>query len=528
MIKVRDMKLPVGSGEKEIKQKCAETLGISVADIGGFAMSRISIDARRKSDVHLVCAATLSAENEDAILMRADGKHVSAFVPAEYVFPKAGRKSSLRPVVVGSGPAGLFAALHLARAGIPPVILERGKPVEERTRDVEQFWKTGSLRPNSNVQFGEGGAGTFSDGKLTTGINDSRVPHVFQILVQHGAPGDILWSAKPHIGTDVLRQVVASIRAELIALGCDIRFEHRLVDIITKSDNLTEIRVDSPGGEYGMECDTLVLATGHSARDTFEMLHTREVRLEQKPFAVGVRIEHLQKAVSSAQYGDFAGLLPAADYKLSCHLPNGRSAYSFCVCPGGSVVAAASEVGRLATNGMSLRARDGRNINGGFLVGVDAKDFDAADPLAGMRFQRYWEEQAYRLGGGGYLAPAQTVAGFLAGDPGDFGAVEPTYAPGVRPSNLHDCLPVKVSATLEMALSVFDRQLHGFAARDALMTGIETRSSSPVRIVRDGSFQSSVRGIYPCGEGAGYAGGISSAAVDGIKVAEMIAAGADR
>jgi uncharacterized protein len=500
------------------------TLGITPDKFTDFALSRLSVDARKKSDVHYVCTVTLSTENEEKLAARAENKNVELFVPKEYIFPQINRKSTLRPVVVGMGPAGLFSALHLARAGFAPIILERGSDVTKRTEDVERFWKTGILSTSSNVQFGEGGAGTFSDGKLSTGINDPRISHVFETFVEHGAPEDILWSQKPHIGTDVLREVVKGIREELIKLGCDIRFEHTLCDIKVRENALCGLAVSSAAGTYDLPCDTLVLAPGHSARDTFSMLFEAGVPMEQKAFAIGVRIEHKQKDVSMSQYGSFWDKLPPADYKLACHLPNGRSAFTFCVCPGGQVIAAASEKEKLVTNGMSLRARDGENINGGLLVGISPADFSDTHPLSGMKFQEYWENKAYIVGGGDYFAPIQTVGDYLSNKvTNKMGSTTPSYCPGVRSANLRDCLPSYVSETIAAAIPIFDRSLRGFANPEAVMTGVETRSSSPVRILRNEDYQSAVRGIYPCGEGAGYAGGITSAAVDGIRVAESIA-----
>lgn len=404
------------------------------------------------------------------------------------------------------------------------MVLERGAPVEKRVADVETFWRTGRLDPQSNVQFGEGGAGTFSDGKLTTGTHDHRISAVLDTLIQAGAPEDVAWSFRPHVGTDLLRDVVKNIRKELESLGCKVLFHHRLSEVLPGENGVNTLVVRTPEGELRMETDALVLAIGHSARDTFEALYRAGLPMEQKPFAVGVRIEHIQAAVSAAQYGTLWDKLPPSDYRLSCHLPGGRSVFSFCVCPGGQVVASASEPGCLVTNGMSTRARDGENINGGLLVSVTPNDFPGDHPLAGVEFQRRWEREAFRLGGGEYRAPAQRTEDFLARRRSSApGSVIPTYAPGVLWSDVSLCLPGDLSAALREAIPLLDRKVRGFAHPDSVLTGIETRSSSPVRILRGEDLQSPVRGIYPCGEGCGYAGGIVSAAVDGIRVAEAIA-----
>ena len=525
MLRIQNISLPLDGSQGQLKKKAARILGVKPEVITGLSLARQSIDARKKSDVHYVYTVDVTVADESKVMARCRDKNVSLYQSAPYVFPTVRRTSSLPPVVVGMGPAGLFAALFLARNGLAPIVLERGRPVEERTADVERFWTTGVLNPSSNVQFGEGGAGTFSDGNLTTGTHDPRISTVFRTLVDAGAPEDILYQHKPHIGTDVLRDVVKNIRQELIRLGCDVRFSHQLTGLILRDGAVVGLTVEGPQGSYDLPCDALILSPGHSARDTFQMLLEAGVPMEQKPFAIGVRIEHPQIAVSLAQFGPAWEKLPAADYKLACHLPNGRSAFTFCVCPGGQVVAAASEEGRLVTNGMSHRARDGKNINGGFLVGVGPADFGSDHPLAGVAFQRHWEEAAFQLGGRNYHAPAQTVKDFLARQASKtLGTVEPTYRPGVTPTDLDRCLPDYVTDTLRGALPVFDRKLHGFAAPDSLLTGVETRSSSPVRILRGEDYQSTVLGLYPCGEGAGYAGGITSAAVDGIRVAEAVAA----
>ena len=405
------------------------------------------------------------------------------------------------------------------------IVLERGQDAVTRQRDVASFWRTGVLDPESNVQFGEGGAGAFSDGKLNTGTRDIRHRWILEQLAACGAPESILTDAKPHVGTDMLHVTLVNLRRQLLDLGAQVRFGHRVTGLRVRDGALEGLEVTGPEGPYVLPARHAVLALGHSARDTFEMLHTAGVRMEQKPFAVGVRIEHRQADMDAAQYRRFAGhpCLPAAGYKLSCHPENGRSAFSFCVCPGGQVVAAASEEGRVVTNGMSEYARDRENINGGLLVNVTPADFGSSHPLAGIAFQRRLEEAAFRLGGGGYAAPCQRVEDFLAGRPSTGpGRVQPSYRPGVVWTDLHRCLPDFVSGALEQALPLLGGKLTGYDQPDAVLTAVETRSSSPVRILRDENYESNIRGLYPCGEGAGYAGGILSAAADGMRAAEKL------
>jgi uncharacterized FAD-dependent dehydrogenase len=524
MIRISNMRVPVFVDQDGLKEYIASALGAEAGEIGAFSILKRSVDARRKSDVHFVYTVTLETPDEDAILKSNPGIAEKHTIPVSYEFPFRQLLVGAPPVIVGLGPAGLFAGLCLAEAGLKPVIIERGQPVEEREADVEHFWKTGVLDERSNVQFGEGGAGTFSDGKLTTGIGDMRIPYVLRRFVGFGAPEDILYLAKPHIGTDRLRHVVAAMRRHLIELGCDVRFRHRLSGLHFENGMLKAMEVDSGSGHFELPAEHLILAPGNSARDTFEMLSQAGVKLSAKNFSVGVRIEHLQKDIDLAQYGQAAtlGTLPASDYKLAVHLDGGRSVYTFCVCPGGAVIASSSESGGVVTNGMSDYARDGLNSNGGLLVSVTPGDWDGS-ALGGIGFQRSLEQTAFTHGGSDYCAPAQRVGDFMKKIAStSAGAVVPTYRPGVRWCNLWDVLPDTICAALAEALPVMERSIRGFSNPDAVLTAVETRSSSPVRIDRTGFQADGFRGLYPCGEGAGYAGGIMSAAVDGIRAAEAL------
>jgi len=518
-----------------LRALAARCLHLPVARVLACHLRRRSVDARRKNDVRLIITldARLNSPQSEAAAIAAN-RRTPPKVTITPEPPTAPQLSTLhvplstphiRPIVVGAGPAGLFAALALAEAGWRPLLVERGAPVEQRKRDVESFWRGGELNPQSNVQFGEGGAGTFSDGKLTTGIQDPRCRKALETLVAHGAPEEILYQAKPHIGTDRLPQTVKALRERICALGGEVRFHTQLTGLWIDRGALGGITLGAGDIEERIEAHRLILAIGHSARDTFEMLHDAGLRMEQKLFSIGVRIEHAQAAVDRAQYGEFAGhpALGAAEYKLAAHLPGGRSVYTFCMCPGGRVVAASSEPGGVCTNGMSAFARDGANANSALLVGLLPCDFPSAHPLAGIQLQRELERAAFAAGGANYRAPAQLVGDLLAGhESRTLEAVAPTYLPGIALGDLRACLPPFVLEALRQALPRFGRQVRGFDVSGALLTAPETRSSSPVRILRGTDGQASIRGLYPAGEGAGYAGGILSAAVDGVRAAEKL------
>ena len=515
-MKLEQLRLPPVHTMADVEAAAAKKLHRSPAALTGrVELLKKSLDARKKNDIHWVIAAEV---HPDA------GWRQPRREPAPPVI-----QDPPRVMVVGAGPGGLMAALTLARAGYRPTVIERGRPVEDRARDVERFWRTGVLDTGSNVQFGEGGAGAFSDGKLTTGIKDPRIQGVLRDFVDAGAPEEILYLAKPHVGTDRLRTMVRNLRETILSLGGTFRFETTFSGVTAERGRLrAALLQDAAGRETEEACDALILAIGHSARDTFERLRLDGLRMEPKPFSAGVRIEHPQELIDRSQYGRARDGLPAADYKLAVHLQDGRGVYTFCMCPGGYVVAAASEEGCVVTNGMSYYDRAAENANSALLVSVTTEDTAqyarfAGDPLAGVAFQRSLERAAFEAGGGGYRAPAQRVEDFLLRRTGTgFGAVRPSYAPGVTPASLDRVLPGFVADSLRAALPMFGRKLKGFDLPDAVLTGVESRSSSPVRILRDENMQSNVAGIYPCGEGCGYAGGITSAAVDGVKCAEAV------
>ena len=519
MIRLRDIPLPPEHNAHQLQFEAAQMLRISNSKIRQLRIVRRSVDARKKPDIKVIYTIDVAVDGNEKKILRASGCKRASIAPVSYYkVPKNVSVAGKRPVVVGFGPAGMFAALVLALAGWKPLVLERGEDAASRHAKVQKFFETGELDPRSNVQFGEGGAGTFSDGKLNTGVNNPRIGWILEQFVKAGAREEILYDAKPHVGTDVLLEVVQNIRKRILSLGGEVRFNTQVTGLCVEEGKLTGLK--TADGEI-IPCDAAVLAIGHSARDTFEMLDGMGIPMEPKPFAMGVRIEHKQTTVDESQYGRHDPVLPPADYKLVQHLDN-ATVYTFCMCPGGHVVAAASEEGRIVTNGMSYADRDGENANAALLVTVNPADFPYEGNLGGMRWQRQIEENAYKISGS-YRAPAQLVGDFLAQRPSTgAGQIRPTYRPGVTWCDLHSVLPEKITASIAQALPLLDGKLKGFSAPDAVMTAPETRSSSPVRILRDETRQSSVRGLYPTGEGAGYAGGIMSAAIDGIMTAEAI------
>ena len=522
MILVRNLRLLPEEDFSLLRGRAAQKLRVSEKRILSCELKKRSLDARKKDRIHWVCSVAVSVSgDEEALLRRAKDPDLAAYSPPVYEVPVL--SSEERPVVVGFGPAGMFAALVLCRAGLRPVVLERGQDALSRRAAIDRFQSGGPLDPENNVQFGEGGAGTFSDGKLNTGTHDRRIHWVLEQFYRHGAPESVLWDAKPHIGTDILIDVVQNIRREILSLGGEVRFGSCLTGLELLDGAVAGLHVRTADGESFLPCRHVILAIGHSARDTVQALYDQGLSMERKPFAMGIRIEHRQADIDFAQYGRERGSLPAADYSLHVHLPDGTGVFSFCMCPGGRVIAAASEQGGLVTNGMSFSARDGENANAALLVGLKPEDFPGEGVLAGMFWQRAIEQAAWRCGGGNTLAPAQTVGSFLTGLPDSGpGRVLPSYRPGVVWTDLHDILPLRITDALAAALPLFGRQLPGFDAPDAVLTGPETRSSSPVRILRGEDLSSSIRGLWPCGEGAGYAGGITSAAVDGMRCAESL------
>ncbi len=524
MIRVSNIKVPLEE-RGLVERAVAAKLGLPLDLLRQCTIHRESIDARDKRKVHFVYIVDVVLDSFRHYPNLGCDNDIAAIPEVQYTEIPSGQNTLQgRPIIVGAGPAGLFAALLLAERGYRPLLLERGDDVDARTAKVAEFWSTGSLDSESNVQFGEGGAGTFSDGKLTTTIRDPRCRRVLLDLVAAGAPPNILFLQKPHVGTDILRGVVKNLRERIVNAGGEVRFRAKVTDIVIDRGAIKGVIVN---GESTYLSAALILALGHSARDTLAMLLARGVEMGPKAFAIGARIEHPQSLIDEAQYGAFAGHpnLGPADYKLAHSLPGGRAAYTFCMCPGGAVVAAASEDGRLVTNGMSEQARDRPNANSALLVGVLPSDFGSNHPLAGVDFQRRWEERAFIIGGGDYRAPVQKLNDFLRGrETTALGKVPPSYLPGVSGADLAACLPQFVVENMRAAIRNFDRKLKGFACPDALLTGVETRSSSPVRLVRDTGYESNIKGLYPAGEGAGYAGGIMSAAVDGLRLAESIVA----
>lgn len=509
MIKITNIKIKADLSDDELFEKIYKKYKINKNDVTEKRIIKKSIDARNKADIFYNYSVELECKNENKI------KNVQIVKKEEPFKIIVNRKSSKRPVIIGAGPAGLFSALTLAQNGIKPIIIEQGKTVDERKKDVEEFQKTGKLNTLSNVQFGEGGAGTFSDGKLTSGIHNPLCKIVLKEFYNFGAPEQILYINKPHIGTDNLINIIRNMRNEIIKLGGEFLFNEKVTDFEFENSKVTAVICGKR-----IETDTVILAIGHSARSTFEKLYEKGVKMEKKNFSIGVRIEHKQSMINKSQYGEITKLkLPPAEYKMAYHGEN-RSCYTFCMCPGGTVIASSSEPETIVTNGMSVYARNGENANSAVLVNVTPNDFKGESPLEGMYFQKDLEQKAFKLGGSNYNAPIQRFEDFENNVKSThIGEIKPTYKPGVTLSNLNEILPDFISKTLIEGIKYFDKSIKGFAHPDAILTGVETRSSSPVQITRNENKQSNIKGLYPCGEGAGYAGGIMSAAVDGIKCA---------
>ena len=523
MIRINQLKLPLNHTRENLWEKTAKVLKIPVSDLLSLEILKQSVDARKKQEICFTYSLNAAVKKEKDVLHKVKNKDIFQTEKKEYRFPVSGPPlSAPRPVIVRTGPAGLFCGLLLAKNGYKPILLERGEPVEERRQAVERFWETGVLKPDSNVQFGEGGAGTFSDGKLNTLVKDPfmRNRKVLELFVEFGADPSILYVNKPHLGTDILSGIVRNIREEIRRLGGEVRFHSLVTDLVIKDNRICEIVVNN---QESLPAEVCVLAIGHSARDTFELLEQKGVPMEAKAFAAGLRIQHPQEAINHIQYGENSpSLLGAAEYKLTHSCANGRGVYSFCMCPGGYVVNASSEPGRLAVNGMSYQKRDGQNANSALIVTVKPEDFDGPSPLAGIAYQRKLEEAAFLYGNG--RIPVQLYGDFKENRLGTgFGAVEPALKGSYFFANLREILPDYLNQSLLEGIKAFESKIRGFSRPDAILAGVESRTSSPVRILREETMQSPVRGLYPCGEGAGYAGGITSAAMDGVKAAEAIA-----
>lgn len=523
MIKISNLKLQPGYKENDVINAISKKLKINKAQIISFSILRRSLDARKKNDIRFVLTVKAKIKgNEEKIILKCKPNEVSLYKKEKYEFLSASNKVK-KNIIIGAGPAGLFCGYTMIMSGLKPIIIERGEKVEDRIKSVDNFFSGDELNENSNIQFGEGGAGTFSDGKLNTGISDKRIRLVLETFVKFGAPKEILYEQKPHIGTDILRNVIINFRKFIEQNGGEFLFNTQFIDFETNNNSVSSITVKSNNSIEKIKCDNLVLAIGHSARDTFYNLYDKNISMQQKPFAMGARIEHSQEFINKIQYGNSFNNpnLPVADYKTAVHLENGRSVYSFCMCPGGYVVAAASECGMIAVNGMSNFKRDGKNANSAILVNVRPEDFPTSHPLSGVELQQDIERKAFAVSNS-YKAPAQTLSSLIYGEKNKILNVTPTYKPEIVLCDLQKVLPSFIINSIKEGLLLIDKKMNGFADKNAILTAPETRSSSPIKILRDDNFNSNVVGIYPCGEGAGYAGGITSAAVDGIKVAEKI------